>query len=88
MLLHHFLLVPFMPSYLFLNPAGQVGLIAVTFLIVLPFKHVMVIFLAVTGLRVGVTTTTGVGVGSGVATTVGVGVGVGTGAGASCDNFT
>ena len=49
------------------------------FFVALPFTHVMMIFLAATGLRIGTgaATSTGVGVGSGVATTVGVGVGVG-----------
>ena len=53
-----------------------------TFLIVLPFTQVMVIFLAATGLRIGAgaATSIGAGVGSGVATTVGVGVGTGAGA--------
>jgi hypothetical protein len=37
-----------------LNPLGQDGLTAVTFLVVLPFTQVMVVFFTVVGLALGV----------------------------------
>jgi hypothetical protein len=39
--------------YFFLYPAGHFGLTALTFFTNLPFTHVMAIFFAITGLRVG-----------------------------------
>jgi hypothetical protein len=59
-----------------LYPAGHFGLIPVTFFVVFPFTHVIVVFFAV-GLTVATTVAEGVGVGAIVSEGVGVGVGVG-----------
>ncbi len=61
-------------------PAGHFGLKPVTFLIVFPFTHVIVVFFA-TGLTVATTVAEGVGVGAIVTEGVGVGVAVATGVG-------
>ena len=74
-----------MRGYFFLNPFGQVGLTAVTFLVNLPLTQVIVVFLATAGFAVWVATgaATSIVGGASVTTGVGVGVGVATGAGAS-----
>ena len=56
-------------------PAGHFGLTPVTFFVVFPFTHVIVVFFAV-GLTVATTVAEGVGVGVGVAVATGVGVDV------------
>ena len=61
-------------NYFFLYPFGHTGLIAVTFFVILPFIHVIVVFFTT-----GAFVTDGVGVGVGVAVGSGVGVGVGVG---------
>ncbi len=61
-------------GYFFLNPAGHLGLMAVTFLVVFPFtQEIVTFFLATVAVAIGVS----VGVGEGVATTS-----------FSCDNLT
>jgi len=55
--------------YFFLNPAGHLGLTAVTFLIVFPLTQEIVDFFT-TGVGVGVAV--GVGVGVGVGRTLGI----------------
>ena len=53
----------FFITYFFLYPVGHFGLTAVTFLEVLPFTQVIVVFFAATGLDGAVTFGVAVGVG-------------------------